>query len=290
VSPNTGTTAGGTSVTIAGANFAPGATVTFGGTAALNVNVTSATSITATTPAHAGGAVSVVVTNPDGQSGALAGGFTYSAVTETVLLEDNFNDNSIDFSKWTPSNLFSGYTDPAVPTNETAQQMKIGALFQGQPGSHYNGIRSTNNYDFTGAYCYVELVQATASSSKADAMLTIGRDVSNYYRIYVEEGTLICQARIAGVKRNLFTASYDPAAHRYWRIRHDQATGKVVFETAPDNSGAPGSWTLRYSEQWDTASVPLASIVFEIKAGTWQAEPVAPGTAIFDNFRLARQP
>ena len=289
VSPNTGPTAGGTSVTITGTNFATGAALTFGGTAALNVIVTSATTMTASTPAHAVGAVSVAVTNPDGQSGALTNGFTYTAVTETTLLEDNFNDNSIDFSKWTPNNLFSGFTDPNVPTNETSQQMQMGSLLQGQPGSHYNGIRSTNTYDFMGAYCYVELVQAAASATKADAMLTLGRDVSNYYRIYVEEGTIICQARIAGVKRNLFTAAYNPVAHRYWRIRHDQATGKVVFETAPDNSGAPGSWTLRYSEQWDTASVPLATIVFEIKAGTWQAEPLAPGVVIFDNFRTARQ-
>jgi len=256
--------------------------------AALNVNVASATTMTASTPAHAIGSVSVVVTNPNGQTGTLANGFTYTAVTETVLLEENFNDNLIDFSKWTPNNLYSGFTDPNVPANETVQQLRIGPLLQGQPGSHYNGIRSTTTYDFTGAYCYVELVQAAASSTKADAMLTLGRDVSNYYRIYVEEGTFICQGRIGGVKRNLFTAAYNPVAHRYWRIRHEPATGKVVFETAPDNSGAPGSWILRYSEQWDTASVPLATIVFEIKAGTWQAEPVAPGIVIFDNFRSAR--
>ena len=176
--------------------------------------------MTASTPARAAAAVSVSVTNPDGQSGSLANGFTYTAVTETLLVEDNFNDNSIDFSKWTPNNLFSGFTDPNVTANETVQQLRIGPLLQGQPGSHYNGIRATNTYDFTGAYCYVELVQAAASTTKADAMLTLGRDVSNYYRIYVEEGTFICQARIGGAKRNLFTATYNPVAHRYWRIRH----------------------------------------------------------------------
>jgi len=288
VSPNTGTTAGGTSVTITGTNFALGAAVIFGGTAAINVTVTSTTTIIASTPAHAVGAVNVVITNPNGQSGSLTNGFTYTSISETTILEDNFDDNSIDFAKWTPNNLFSGYTDSGVPTNETAQELRIGSLFQGLPGSHYNGIRSSNTYDFTGAYSYVELVQAAASSTKADAMLTIGKDVHNYYRIYVEEGTLICQTRIAGSKRNLFTSAYSPVAHRYWRIRHHQATGNVVFETAADDSGVPGSWILRYSEQWDAASVPLATVMFEIKAGTWQAEPVAPGIVIFDNFRVAR--
>ncbi len=76
VSPNNGSVAGGTAVTITGTNFAGGATVTFGGTAASNVVVVSSTSITATTPAHAAGAVTVTVT-VSGQSGSLTNGYTY---------------------------------------------------------------------------------------------------------------------------------------------------------------------------------------------------------------------
>ena len=78
VSPNNGSTAGGTGVTITGTNFAAGATVMFGGTAATNVVVVSTTSITATTPAHAAGAVTVTVT-VNSQSGSLTNGFTYNA-------------------------------------------------------------------------------------------------------------------------------------------------------------------------------------------------------------------
>src|SRR5262249_44239699 len=78
VTPNIGLTGGGTGVTIAGTNFVSGATVTFGGTAATSVVVVSGTQITATTPAHAAGAVTVTVTNPDTQSGSLSNGFTYN--------------------------------------------------------------------------------------------------------------------------------------------------------------------------------------------------------------------
>ena len=77
VEPNNGSTAGGTAVTIKGMNFAAGATVTFGGTAATNVTVVNSTTITATTPAYAVGAVTVTVT-VSGQSGSLANGFTYN--------------------------------------------------------------------------------------------------------------------------------------------------------------------------------------------------------------------
>src|SRR5207245_2421623 len=71
VTPNSGPVGGGTAVTIAGTNFVSGATLTFGGTAATGVAVVSPTQITATTPAHAAGAVTVAVTNPDTQSGSL---------------------------------------------------------------------------------------------------------------------------------------------------------------------------------------------------------------------------
>ena len=49
-------------MTITGTNFAAGATVTFGSTAATNVVVVSSTTITATTPAGSAGAVTVTVT------------------------------------------------------------------------------------------------------------------------------------------------------------------------------------------------------------------------------------
>jgi hypothetical protein len=78
VSPNSGPISGGTVVTITGSNFASGGTVTFGGVSATNVIVVSASSITATTPPHAAGAVTVSVSNPSSEVGALAAGFTYS--------------------------------------------------------------------------------------------------------------------------------------------------------------------------------------------------------------------
>ncbi len=78
ITPNSGTANGGTAVTIAGTGFLAGATVKLGGTAATGVTVVNSTSITATTPAHAAGAVSVVVTNTDAQAGTLTNGYTYT--------------------------------------------------------------------------------------------------------------------------------------------------------------------------------------------------------------------
>jgi hypothetical protein len=89
VSPNSGTTAGGTAVTITGTNFAAGATVTFGGAAATNVVVVNSTQITATTPAGAAGAVTVTVTNPGVPSGSLVNGYTYVVVPTVSSVSPN---------------------------------------------------------------------------------------------------------------------------------------------------------------------------------------------------------
>lgn len=77
VTPATGPAAGGTAVTIEGSNFGGVTAVTFGGTAATNVRVVDETTITCTTPAHAAGAVNVVVTDDSGTV-TETGGFTYA--------------------------------------------------------------------------------------------------------------------------------------------------------------------------------------------------------------------
>ncbi len=76
ISPASGTTLGGTVVTITGSKFAAGATVTIGGAPATNVTVQGDTMITATTPQHASGATDVIVT-AGGKSGTLAAAFTF---------------------------------------------------------------------------------------------------------------------------------------------------------------------------------------------------------------------
>ncbi|MEM7166139.1 MAG: IPT/TIG domain-containing protein, partial [Planctomycetota bacterium] len=77
LAPTNGTPLGGTSVVLTGTGFTAGDAVTFDGLAA-TVTFDSATQLTVTTPAHAAGAVDVIVSNGNGSS-TLVGGFTYDA-------------------------------------------------------------------------------------------------------------------------------------------------------------------------------------------------------------------
>ena len=86
VNPNTGPTSGGTAVTITGTLFESPVSVTFGGVAATNVILVNTTTITATTPAHAAGAVDVVVQScAFSNSAPLPNGFTYVAAAIPTL-------------------------------------------------------------------------------------------------------------------------------------------------------------------------------------------------------------
>ena len=80
VSPAIGSSSGGTPVVITGSGFQAGATVSLGGVGATNVTVVSSAVITATTGAHAAGAVDAAVTS--GGTGTLQSAYTY--VTPSV--------------------------------------------------------------------------------------------------------------------------------------------------------------------------------------------------------------
>ena len=95
--PRSGSTAGGTPITVSGTDFEAGATLTIGGLPAGNVVVVDSHTITATAPAFAAGTANdLVVTNPDNTNGTMVKGWVadfldvppaqlfYSVVTKLV--------------------------------------------------------------------------------------------------------------------------------------------------------------------------------------------------------------
>jgi hypothetical protein len=85
ISPNSGSTAGGNTVTIDGTYLQFATSVTFGGTAATIAYNPTTGKLQATTPAHAAGAVNVTVTTPGG-SVTSTSGYTYVAPPSTLTV------------------------------------------------------------------------------------------------------------------------------------------------------------------------------------------------------------
>jgi hypothetical protein len=76
---------------------------------------------------------------------------------------------------------------------------------------------------------------------------------------------------------------FNASSHAYLRIRHDTTGGvdNIVFEAGP----SPNQWTTTLKTV--VRDLPITSIRPELKAGTFQNEPVPPQTVKFDNFRMA---
>jgi hypothetical protein len=82
VNPSSGSTAGGTVVTITGTGFTGGSAVSFGSVPAAGFTINADGSITATAPSQAAATVDITVTTPGGTSSTgSADHFTYSAAT-----------------------------------------------------------------------------------------------------------------------------------------------------------------------------------------------------------------
>ncbi|WP_422403825.1 putative Ig domain-containing protein [Pseudomonas sp. GZD-209] len=105
VTPNNGSTAGGTAVTLSGTNLTGATAVKFAGTSAASFTVNSSTSITATTPANGAGTVNVSVTTSGGTA-TLTNAFTYttpaapiaSAVSATLAANSSANPITLALS------------------------------------------------------------------------------------------------------------------------------------------------------------------------------------------------
>jgi hypothetical protein len=87
----------------------------------------------------------------------------------------------------------------------------------------------------------------------ADGCLIYLADTSqqNTFSFYKwTDGNLYSCERVAGVDSNTNPVSYDPVAHKYWRIR--ESGGTVYWETSPTGIG---SWTVQRSKAWAVPSI-----------------------------------
>ena len=163
LAPISGTTAGGTKVTITGTNLTGTSGVTFDGTAATLVTVVSATSVTCVTPAHAVGAVNVVLTATGGPVTS-TNGYTYTAVAPTITTQPQPQTVTVGQS--------AEFTVVATgsPT-PTYQWLKNGAAIAGATSASYNTPMTT--LADNGARFSVVVTNTADSVTSSEAVLTV---------------------------------------------------------------------------------------------------------------------
>ena len=176
ISPNTGTIAGGNTVTITGTGFTGATAVTFGGMATTSFSVNGdGTSITVASPATTTtGIVNVTVTTPGGTSAlSAADQFTYELVG-TVTSAGVLHVDSIVATKTsaTSDGTFANgwvYTfNITVPTGETNLAMKFANWLNGTnvlPVAHNMRIFSAQSSNATNEASAIPLTAADTYSS-----------------------------------------------------------------------------------------------------------------------------
>jgi hypothetical protein len=149
VSPSSGTIAGGTSVTITGTAFQTGAAVTTGGAACTGVTLVGSTQITCTTPAHAVGVVSIVVTNPDSTTATFTGAYQFidpnaplpAPVLSSISPSSGFTTGFTTVTL-TGSNFFTGATVSVDGTSCGSTTVLSATSISCQPAAHAAGAVS----------------------------------------------------------------------------------------------------------------------------------------------------
>jgi len=140
VTPDSGSTDGRTALRLNGSGFLPGAKVTIDGAVVDTFSNNMGTELYFSTRAHAAGPVDLVVINPDNQSTALSGGFTF-APAETFDFNGNWyaylNDgNDFPFSFTVQNNVLVSLTcyegtAIALPSSVTASHGDLIATVNG---------------------------------------------------------------------------------------------------------------------------------------------------------------
>jgi formylglycine-generating enzyme required for sulfatase activity len=143
ISPASGLTSGGTTITLNGTNFFGASSVTVGGTLATSVNVVSASVLTAVTPAGSiGSAVSVSVTTPGG-TGTLAGAFSYyeaGTLSWASVLEALPNATVVPDATVRANIVASGYPWRVLDTGTGIEMLLIPS------GTFTMGCSASNSY------------------------------------------------------------------------------------------------------------------------------------------------
>jgi len=198
ISPATGSTAGGTNITILGSNFQALATVTVGTNAATNVVVESTTRLTARTPSSTtAGAKDVVVANPDFQSTTSQNAFTYVFPPSVSSLTPSSGATRGNISVTIAGNYFSGSTvtvggNAATVTNSSATSLTITLPASSSAGAATVAV--TNTYgQGTGSFTYQASGESSslAASSCAAILTTPGASTGSglYYLNFGGTGT-----------------------------------------------------------------------------------------------------
>ena len=291
LSPTSGPTTGGSSVTIAGTNLAGATAVTFGGANA-TITGNTPTQITATAPVGSTGSVNVTVTTPGGTSGPAT--YTYVAaplannVSATVAYNSSANPITLNITGGTPTSVAvaSGASHGTATASGTSITYTPTTGYSGSDSFTY----SATNAGGTSAPATVTItVNPQAPVANAVSATVAANSSNNAITLNITGGTPTSVAVASGASHGTATASgtsitYTPTTGY---------SGSDSFTYSATNAGgtsAPATVTITVN-----AAVPGAPTIGTATAGDQQASvtftaPTDTGSAPITGYEVTVQP
>lgn len=181
---------------------------------------------------------------------------------------DTFDATAIDESKWTIEDSAA----TTVGQNGTQLVFSLGVA----SGVNYAQLKSGTR-DLTHDAVSVEIVKIPNPETFAEAGLAVQTDGTHRYSMFAVAGAIVMRWQDGG--SNMDTSISFDATTRFWRIRH--LGGSILYETS--QTGAAATWISRRTV---AVGLPVTGLHINLFAGTYQTEPMPPGTAILDNLRV----
>lgn len=190
-------------------------------------------------------------------------------------LQDNFNTNTRDSSKW---NQFA--------SGSTSISQNNGLLLIAMPtnanSSSYAFYDSVNAFSLVDSYAYVQIVQIYNTSTTADMVYRIELDATRWIRWVIEENIIYAQYRNGGGQTTLYSVAFSYTTHRYIRLR--ETGGTVYWETSPDAI----TWTTRATLA--TPTFVSSNDLYLYLEGSCYENVTNAGTCAFDDLNIALKP
>jgi YVTN family beta-propeller protein len=193
---------------------------------------------------------------------------------------DTFEGTAPDASRWEPGTPFGELFAPVDPlVTVTVQSGRLGITPRTNTSIEgYNGVISRDRIDLRNSAVEVSVDPSGGTSNTWLGLVSGTRD----FLVIGREGGWIWIEQTINGARDVTVVNYNAAAHRLWRIKHEPAGDRILFQLSADGT----TWTTARSV---ARVIDIKAMRVELAGGSYVRE-TAPGTGWFDYVLLSRPP
>ncbi|MGL4400168.1 MAG: putative Ig domain-containing protein [Luteolibacter sp.] len=193
---------------------------------------------------------------------------------------ETFDGSVLDTSRWETGTPFGELFSPSDPLVTVAVQSgRLGVTPRANTSVEgYNGVVSRDLIDLRSSAVEARIDPSGGTSNTWLALVSGTRD----FLVVGREGSVLWLEQTINGARDVTLYSYDSAAHLVWRIKHDAASDRILFQLSADGI----AWITARSV---ARAIDIRAMRIELAGGSYLTES-APGTGWFDYVLLSRPP